>query len=142
MTARLHRDRRWQWIYRLFETVPVALGSANFLALAEAAARLQVGEVVGVFPEGGISKDGTLQPFRPGIALLALRTGVPVVPVSIRGTREALPPGHWRPRHARVDVRLGPPLLAPTSAGAAASPAEATRWAEHIREAVAAIRSD
>ena len=71
MTARLHRDRRWQWLYRLFEALPVAAGSGNFRSLAAAAARLQAGEVVGVFPEGGISRDGTLQPFRPGVALLA-----------------------------------------------------------------------
>jgi 1-acyl-sn-glycerol-3-phosphate acyltransferase len=98
MTARLHSDRRWQWLFRLFDTVPVAMGSGNFLALKRAAERLQAGEVVGVFPEGGISRDGTLGPFRPGVALLAARTGVPVVPVRIEGTREALPPGAWRPR--------------------------------------------
>ena len=110
MTARLYRDRRWNWMYRLFDTVPVTHGSGNFKALAEAATRLEAGEVVGVFPEGGISKDGSLGRFRPGVALLALRTRTPVVPVAILGTRQALPPGSLRPRRARIRVRLGEPV--------------------------------
>jgi 1-acyl-sn-glycerol-3-phosphate acyltransferase len=132
MTARLHRDPRWRWVYRLFDTVPVTLGSGNFLALSEAAARLQGGAVVGVFPEGGISKDGTLGHFRPGVALLALRAGVPVVPVAIGGTREALPPGAYRPRRARIRVRLGSPIPVPEGA----EPADLTG---RIRDAVQAL---
>lgn len=142
MTARLHDDRRWRWLYRLFDTLPVASGSANFRTLAAAAARLQAGEVVGVFPEGGISRDGVLGPFRPGVALLGLRVGVPVHPVAIRGTREALPPGSFRPRRARVLLRVGPPLPPPSTGGAPATPAEAEAWIERIREAVRAIAAD
>jgi 1-acyl-sn-glycerol-3-phosphate acyltransferase len=132
MTARLYRDRRWRWIFRLFDTVPVTLGAGNFRALAEAAARLAAGEVVGVFPEGGISKDGSLGPFRPGVALLAMRTRTPVVPVAILGTREALPPGSLRPRRARIHVRLGEPLTAEEEL-------EPGPLTERIRNAVAAL---
>ena len=134
MTARLYRNRRWQWVFRLFDTVPVTLGAGNFKALAEAAARLAAGEVVGVFPEGGISKDGSLGPFRPGVALLAMRTGTPVIPVSIAGTRDALPPGALRPRRARIRVRLGEPV--PPGDTPDAGP-----LTERIREAVADLGS-
>lgn len=132
MTARLYRDRRWQWIFRLFDTVPVTLGAGNFKALAEAAARLAAGEVLGVFPEGGISRDGSLGPFRRGVALLALRTGTPVLPVAIAGTRDALPPGALRPRRARIRVRVGEPL----PPGEALEPGPLT---ERVREAVATL---
>ncbi|HEX5045472.1 MAG TPA: lysophospholipid acyltransferase family protein [Candidatus Polarisedimenticolaceae bacterium] len=132
MTARLYRDRRWQWFYRLFDTVPVTLGSGNFKALAEAAARLRAGEVVGVFPEGGISKDGSLGPFRRGAALLAMRTGTPVIPVAIAGTREALPPGTLRLRRALIRVRVG-------EAVAPEETLEPGPMTERIREAVAAL---
>jgi len=132
MTARLYRNRRWQWVYRLFDTVPVTLGAGNFKALGEAAARLTAGEVVGVFPEGGISKDGSLGPFRPGVALLSMRTGTPVIPVAIAGTRDALPPGALRPRRARIRVRLGEPV--PPGETLEAGP-----LTERIREAVAAL---
>ena len=132
MTARLHRDRRWQWLYRLFDTVPVTLGSGNFQALSAAAARLEAGEVVGVFPEGGISKDGTLQPFRAGVALLALRARVPVVPVAILGTNRVLPAGTLRLRRAPIRVRVGTPVPAPESMEPAA-------LVERIRHAVEAL---
>jgi len=131
MTARLYRGR-WHWMYRLFDTVPVTLGSGNFKALAEAAARLEAGEVVGVFHEGGISKDGSLGPFRPGVALLAMRTRTPVIPVAILGTRDALPPGSLRLRRAHIRVRLGEPV----SAGEELEPGPLT---EQVRDAVAAL---
>jgi 1-acyl-sn-glycerol-3-phosphate acyltransferase len=132
MTARLYRDRRWRWFYRLFDTVPVTLGAGNFKALAEAAARLEAGEVVGVFPEGGISRDGSLGPFRRGVALLAMRTGTPVVPVAIVGTGAALPAGTLRLRRAPIRVRVGEPV----APGEALEPGPLT---ERIRDAVAAL---
>lgn len=132
MTARLYRDRRWQWLFRLFDTVPVTLGSGNFKALAEAAARLDAGEVVGVFPEGGISQDGSLGPFRRGAALIAMRARTSVLPVAILGTREALPPGALRPRRACIRVRVGEPL--PPEEGLAPGP-----FTQRIREAIAAL---
>jgi 1-acyl-sn-glycerol-3-phosphate acyltransferase len=131
MTARLHRSPRWGWVYRMFDAVPVTLGSGNFVALAEAATRLQAGGVVGIFPEGGISKDGALGPFRPGVALLALRARVPVLPVAIRGTREALPPGTYRLRRTPIRVRVGNPVPMPEGL----EPAALT---EMVRDAVRA----
>ncbi len=64
-----------------------------------------------VFPEGERSDDGRLQPFRPGIGLMAIRLEVPVVPVYVKGAFEAwskherLPPGY-----GKIGVRFGRPL--------------------------------
>jgi len=63
-----------------------------------------------VFPEGSRSLSGQLQPFKLGVGLLALELGVPIVPVHIRGTYEALPKGRRRPQRQPVRLRFGRPL--------------------------------
>ena len=68
------------------------------------------GEVVGIFPEGSRSPDGRLGEAQEGAALLAKRSGAPVVPVWVGGTREVLTKGVKRLRHARIRMRTGEPL--------------------------------
>jgi len=65
-----------------------------------------------VFPEGTRSKDGWMQRFRTGAARLALEHGVPVVPISIRGSYSAMPRGRGWPRGGRfpISIRYGPAL--------------------------------
>ena len=63
-----------------------------------------------IFPEGGRSPDGWGQPFRGGAAYLALRTGRPVVPVHLEGTRRVLKRGAKVPARATVHVTFGSPL--------------------------------
>lgn len=62
------------------------------------------------FPEGEPSRTGELQQFRPGVGLLLKRFRVPVVPVFIHGTREAMPRGQALPRPAMITVTFGAPL--------------------------------
>ena len=78
--------------------------------LAAALALLEAGNLFGIYPEGTRSPDGRLYRGRPGVGWLALKSGLPVVPVGIRGTRRVLPPGHVMPRLGRVEVRIGAPL--------------------------------
>ncbi len=68
------------------------------------------GRVLGIFPEGTRSPDGRLYKFRTGVARLALRSGAPVVPVGLVGTREVQPPGTKRWRRGLVEVHFGEPL--------------------------------
>jgi 1-acyl-sn-glycerol-3-phosphate acyltransferase len=67
-----------------------------------------------VFPEGTRSSDGWTAPFRVGAAHLALRAGVPIVPVAVRGTYVAMPRGRsWpTPGRPRVHLSFGRPLVA------------------------------
>lgn len=65
-----------------------------------------------IFPEGGRSPDGWGQPFRGGAAYLALRCGVPIVPVHLAGTGRVLPKGKNRPTPARTVVTFGAPIVA------------------------------
>jgi len=73
---------------------------------------LAAGEPLVVFPEGGRSTDGALQPFRPGAFRLALVARVPVVPVTIAGAFAAWPPQRRLPRPSHVVVTYHRPLSA------------------------------
>ena len=76
-------------------------------AMAEAAAMAEAvegGASIIVFPEGTFAGESGLLPFHLGAFLAAARAGAPVVPVAIRGSRDALPDGSWWPRHAPLQV--------------------------------------
>jgi 1-acyl-sn-glycerol-3-phosphate acyltransferase len=68
------------------------------------------GKSLAVFPEGTRTPDGQLQEFKPGAFKIALRAGVPIVPVTIRGTFKLLPKTTLAPRPGRVDVFIGEPI--------------------------------
>ncbi len=85
-----------------------------------------------IYPEGGRSKDGWGQPFRGGAAYLAVRCGVPVVPVHVSGSHRILRKGKRLPRPSATTVNFGSPLLA--------DPGESSRaFAARIEQAVAAL---
>lgn len=71
---------------------------------------LAEGRVLGIFPEGTRSPDGQLYKFRTGVARLALRSGAPVVPVGLVGTRDVQGPDSKRWHRASVEVNFGRPL--------------------------------
>jgi 1-acyl-sn-glycerol-3-phosphate acyltransferase len=63
-----------------------------------------------IFPEGTRSTDGNLQPFKKGAFMLALHSGIEIVPVVVTGSRDILPKGSWRVRAGRIIVRFGKPI--------------------------------
>ena len=71
---------------------------------------LRDGQLLGFYPEGTRSPDGRLYRGRAGIGYLVLRSGAPVVPVAMTGTRQMLPPGSRVPRPHRIEVRVGEPM--------------------------------
>lgn len=75
-------------------------------ALKKSLAALAEGDAVLVFPEGTRSLDGDVREFRAGVALLALRSGAPVLPISIEGSRRVWPKGRSLPRMGAGPVRL------------------------------------
>jgi 1-acyl-sn-glycerol-3-phosphate acyltransferase len=68
---------------------------------------LREGLSFAVYPEGTRSRDGRLLPFKKGAFLIAIRAGVPVVPVSIVGAQDLLRKGEWSVRPGEVIVRFG-----------------------------------
>ena len=75
-----------------------------------AAAALEDGESLAVFPEATLRRAPGLLPFRLGAFVAAAQAGVPLVPVVLRGTRSLLRDGSTLPRPARLHVEVLPPL--------------------------------
>lgn len=99
------------WI-RLIGGFPVKRGLADRNAINIAVDVLKLGMPFGLFPEGTRSPDGKLREANPGMAMIACAVeNVPIVPILIEGTFEALPKGAWFPRPAKVTLNIGRPFL-------------------------------
>ncbi|MGR8011885.1 lysophospholipid acyltransferase family protein [Streptomyces hypolithicus] len=83
---------------------------AGKAAIREGLGVLSKGELLGIYPEGTRSHDGRLYKGKVGVAAMALKSGVPVVPCAMVGTFEIQPPGKVVPRIRRVAIRFGEPL--------------------------------
>ncbi|MEE4543803.1 lysophospholipid acyltransferase family protein [Streptomyces sp. V4-01] len=85
-------------------------GKASQSAIGAGLEVLGRGELLGIYPEGTRSHDGRLYRGRTGVAVMAVRAGVPVIPCAMVGTFELQPPGRKLPRIGRVTIRFGRPL--------------------------------
>ena len=107
---RLWRRLSYEYASILFNLFPLPQsqgfgGSLRFMGrLADAGINILL------FPEGGHSRDGALQPFQPGLGVMAKELGIPVIPVKISGTDLVLPHNACFPRPGRVIVTFGEPL--------------------------------
>lgn len=109
-------DRRWKsafWSFSL-AAIPIERSRVNRRSMDTAAELVDEGWNLVIFPEGGRSPHGWAQPFRPAsAAYLARRTGRPVVPVHMQGTRDVLPKavaGRAPVRRSPVSVVFGAPI--------------------------------
>jgi len=112
-----------RFIFRTAKAIPIA-GRREDEALMERAfaevdRTLAGGDLVSIFPEGGITRDGEIAPFRPGIERILATRAVPVVPIALRGlwgsvfSRKDSALGRMRlPRRfrAHIEVAIGPPV--------------------------------
>ena len=85
-------------------------GRASEAAIRTGVRILGDGKLLGIYPEGTRSPNGTLYRGKTGIARMALEAGVPVIPLAMNNTYEIQPPGTKRPRLHRVGIRIGTPL--------------------------------
>lgn len=92
--------------------IPVdrARGRQAMQSLNEAAAQIAGGTSVVIFPEGTRSRDGKLQDFKSGGMVLAIKSGVPLVPVAIIGSHEVMPKGELLASPGRILIRVGAPI--------------------------------
>jgi 1-acyl-sn-glycerol-3-phosphate acyltransferase len=72
--------------------------------------RVEAGISIVIFPEGRRSSNGSLLPFKKGGFLLAVKAGIPIVPVTINGSGKLLPAGAWRLRPGTVEAVIGDPV--------------------------------
>jgi 1-acyl-sn-glycerol-3-phosphate acyltransferase len=98
--------------HRRIGSIPVALERPDPGAIKRVLRVLDAGRVVGIFPEGPFSREGRLVRGQPGAAMVALRSGAPVVPAAIEGTYEALRGRRfYLPRRRPLSVRFGEPIF-------------------------------
>ena len=104
--------RLWAWYLKHTNQLRMDREGARAAqdTLEAALALLQEGNLFGIYPEGTRSPDGRLYRGRTGVGWLALKSGLPVLPVALIGTRRVLPPGHAVPRPGRIEIRIGAPL--------------------------------
>jgi 1-acyl-sn-glycerol-3-phosphate acyltransferase len=97
---------------RLGKIVPVDREhtEAAIASIDQAVAILREGISFFVFPEGTRSRDGSLKAFKKGTFLMAIRAGVPLVPVSILGSRERMPKGKLSTVPGEILLRFGAPI--------------------------------
>jgi 1-acyl-sn-glycerol-3-phosphate acyltransferase len=113
--SELFGDKRIGWVMRGANQIEVKRGTRDApVALDEAYAALDRGELVVVFPEGTVTTDPDLEPMAPksGAARLALKTGAPLIPCALWGTANVWPKGYkwrWQPRQT-ILARIGPAI--------------------------------
>ena len=92
-----------RWLFDLSRAIPVRRGEADTTALRRSIEALEAGQILAVAPEGTRSGDGRLQRAQPGVVMLALRAGSPVLPMAYYGG-EAF--WHNAPRLKRTDFHV------------------------------------
>lgn len=138
-TGIMFRNAFARLLSRAVRVLPIEPESGPLASVAIAVAALQEKQNLVWFPEAGRSHNGKLQRFRPGIGLLSSAHPVPLVPVWLQGTYEALPPGKWFPRPHKISVTFGKPVHASELQATAKDDYQAL--ADALQERVAALPS-
>lgn len=134
--------RRWPLIGWLADHAGVFFvrrGEGDRGAQRTALDHLAAGRLIGVFPEGTRSPDGQLAEGRPGVALVAARTGAPIIPVGISGSERQRPDQMRWTHRAPITVRIGPPFTLEHQPDARLDRAGLQRDTDRIMRAIAEL---
>ena len=129
---------------RRVHVMPINRESAGSSSIREAVARMRQGFLVGIFPEGTRSADGRLGELKPGFVALVRRAGVPVYPVGIAGSHDALPRNAKWLRPKPIRVVFGDPFTAEELSGNAEQITERARQriADCLEDAESWLRNE
>ncbi|AHH21767.1 putative 1-acyl-sn-glycerol-3-phosphate acyltransferase PlsC [Nocardia nova SH22a] len=130
------------WLVRRLGHIPVVRrdNASGQSAMAQAEQILRYDGVLIIYPEGRLVSEGEHEPYKPGVAKLALATGVPIIPVGTTGTDRVLPlkrnrgDGPAFDRRQRVTIHFGTPV----------DPAEfddPDKLLDHLRERIEELRT-
>ncbi len=111
----LTRIPLWGWALKYGHYISIDRGKARdaVKSLEEAAERMRDGASVILFAEGTRTLDGKLQPFKRGAFTLAVKAGIPIIPVTINNTYKILRKGSWQITPSDIELVLSRPV--PTS---------------------------
>ncbi|MFN5841485.1 MAG: lysophospholipid acyltransferase family protein [Acidimicrobiaceae bacterium] len=115
------KDTIWKikpigWIISALGAFPVTRGTADREALKRCVAVLEAGEPLVLFPEGTRQSGPIVQPLFDGAAYVAVKAGVPIIPVGIGGSEGVMPKGSKMIYPRKCVVVVGEPILAPLDA--------------------------
>lgn len=133
--SNLWKNRVIAFLMVAIGAIPVRRNTADRAMLRTVLDLLARGETVGLFPEGTRTEDGQLNRAQPGIALIAQKSGAPIVPVGIIGTYEMLPRNRKSLRRVPLTLAVGKPIMFPSDA----SREEVTT---RVMEAIAALLTE
>ena len=113
--AELWKSPFTRWLVEVLGQIPVVRGDSESgkQAMESAAHALEDGALVGIFPEGKCVTPGDVVPYRPGVAVLAKDTGVPIIPVRLVNANEVLPVGKKFPRRGSTVYVIFGDLIRP-----------------------------
>ncbi|MCY3634453.1 MAG: lysophospholipid acyltransferase family protein [bacterium] len=132
----MFKGRVGTWISAMIGSFPVHRGAGDRRTLQAAIGLLRRGEPLLVFPEGTRHSGRQVGEIFGGAAFLAARTGVPILPVGIAGTEEAMPPKAKFLRRVPVFIVIGEPLLLPDIDNGRLSSRQRHDFTDRLREAM------
>lgn len=119
---------RWSaWFFTSLGGFPVHRGSADREAMRRCEKVLEGGEPLVMFPEGTRQSGPVIEEMFDGVAYVALRAGVPIVPVGIGGSERAMPKGARMIRPVKLTMVIGPPIAVSPPAEGERVPRRAVR---------------
>lgn len=109
------KNRQFGWVLSAFGAFPVTRGTADREALRRAIQVLEAGDPLVLFPEGERKQGPVVQPLFDGAVYIAIKAGVPIVPVGIGGTEKVMPKGAKFAYPRKVHLHVGPPIPPPVA---------------------------
>ncbi|MBL8064312.1 MAG: 1-acyl-sn-glycerol-3-phosphate acyltransferase [Chthonomonadaceae bacterium] len=110
--AELFRHPLFGPLIRSLGAFPIERGSGDMTAIRQSLQWLKEGRAILVFPEGHRGDGQAMNPILPGVAVLASKSGAPVIPVGVNGTQLMWPRGAKKPKRGRITVVIGEPFVA------------------------------
>jgi 1-acyl-sn-glycerol-3-phosphate acyltransferase len=129
------RSRLWRFFFDSNGVLPASTNKP-VETIGRVVVALRNGDVVALFPEGRISRDGRIQRGHAGIGWMAALSSVPVLPCGLRGNSDALPRGRFVPRPRPVHLHIGAPLVFPGSPLDRPDPGQVNAFAGSVMEQV------
>ena len=109
------KNRQLGWIFSALGSFPVDRGAADREAIRRSLAVLALGEGLVLFPEGERKSGPVVQPVLDGAVYIAVKAGVPIVPVGIGGSEKVMPKKAKFVYPRKVHIEIGPPILPPAA---------------------------
>lgn len=109
------KNRQMGWILSALGGFPVQRGTADREAMRNSITVLEMGDPLVLFPEGERKQGPVVQPLFDGAVYIAIKAGVPIVPVGIGGSEKVMPKGAKFAYPRKVHLHIGPPIPPPVA---------------------------